>query len=112
MMSENQRIIQLKELLVDQPKDAFMNFALALEYIKIGDMPSAEKQFHFLMTEHPDYVGTYYHFAKFLEQSQRYPEAKEVYEKGIKVASDQKDLHSLSELKTAFMNMNISLDEL
>lgn len=112
MMSENQRIIQLKELLRDQPQDAFMNYALALEYVKYNHLTLAEERFSYLINDHPDYVGTYYHFGKFLEGLERHSEAKTIYEKGIALTSRLKDSHSLSELNSALMNLNISLDEL
>jgi len=111
-MSENQRIIQLQELLREQPNDAFMNYALALEYIKLENIAMAEKQFRFLVREHPSYVGTYYHYAKLMAESEKYSEAMSIYEDGIKQAKEIKDTHSQSELESAFMNLKIELDEI
>ena len=39
------RIAKLKELLETNPRDSFLQHALALEYIKLGDDDTAKKLF-------------------------------------------------------------------
>ena len=41
----NSRIEKLQEFLKATPADCFLNHALALEYVKIGDEESARKYF-------------------------------------------------------------------
>ncbi|HNB82422.1 MAG TPA: tetratricopeptide repeat protein, partial [Chitinophagaceae bacterium] len=49
----------------------------------------------------PSYLGTYYHLAQLYERLQRVHEAKETYERGIKLATLQKDMHARNELLMA-----------
>lgn len=93
---------QLMQLLEQQPNDAFLLHALALEYIKIGNDEEARKLFENLLTIHPNYVGSYYHLAKLLERNHQINLAKEWYEKGIQVALQANDKHACSELRSAY----------
>ena len=58
---------------------------------------------------HPDYVGTYYHLGKTLEQLDRKEEAISIYQTGMQVAQKQKDFHARSELQRA-LNQATGLD--
>lgn len=62
------RIDKLNEFLKVTPKDNFLRHALALEYIKIGEDLKARVLFEEILSDSPDYVGTYYHLAKLLEK--------------------------------------------
>ena len=94
-MSRIEKIIQM---MADGGKDSFLQHALALEYIKIGDDVSAEKQFVELLQDNPAYVGSYYHLAKLLERAGKNSEAIEIYEKGMIEAKKAGDQHAYNEL--------------
>ena len=57
------------------------------------------------LRNHPEYVGTYYHYAKLLEQLNEFTQAFSIYSKGIDVAKQAGDRHSLSELVAAKMEL-------
>ena len=96
------RIERIIEFLNQQPKDNFLRHALALEYIKVGEEQKAHDLFKDLLTESPDYIGSYYHFAKCLERMNDKEAAILWYEKGMAVAKTAKDNHAYSELQAAY----------
>ena len=96
------RVEKIKEMLLENPKDSFLNHALALEYIKLGNDGDARKLFEFILVNEPGYIGSYYHLAKLLERTGKTDDAIKVYEKGMDEAKKAGDNHSLSELKSAF----------
>lgn len=101
------RIPLLLEYLKEDPDDAFTRFALATEYLKTGEEGRALELFEHLVTEQPDYVGTYYHLAALYRQLAQPEEARSTYQAGIAVAAAQGDRHSESELRGALMELEI-----
>ncbi|MCA1802828.1 MAG: tetratricopeptide repeat protein [Rhodothermaceae bacterium] len=95
------RIAQLKAFLVEDPHDNFTLFALALEYIKMGDAGQAEKLFKSILANDPAYVGVYYHLGKLYESLGDIGMARSTYIEGIAVTRKAGELHALSELETA-----------
>ncbi len=97
-----ERIDKITEMLRENPTDSFLQHALALEYIKLGNDNDARKMFESLLSIEPGYIGSYYHLAKLLERLGETDEAIKVYEKGMEEAKKAGDNHSLSELRSAF----------
>lgn len=95
------RIAKLKEYLEITPEDSFLQHALALEYIKLGDDETAKHFFDALLTANPGYVGSYYHLGKLYERAGDNARAIEVYTKGMAVAKEAKDGHAYNELQAA-----------
>ena len=96
------RVDKIKEMLIENPADSFLQHALALEYIKLGNDREARGLFESLLNREPGYIGSYYHLAKLLERIGETNEAIKVYEKGMEAAKKAGDNHSLSELRSAF----------
>ena len=96
------RIARLKEFLAANPADNFVQHALALEYIKLGDDITARDHFEQLLARDPGYVGSYYHLAKLLERNGLTGEAIIIYEKGMEQAKAAGDQHALGELRGAW----------
>jgi Tfp pilus assembly protein PilF len=99
------RISRITEFLQSNPKDNFLRHALALEYIKIGDTTGARVLFEAILTESPDYVGSYYHLAKLLTEMGEQALAIEWYEKGMAAAKLAKDQHAYNELQAAYEDL-------
>ncbi|MBN8838031.1 MAG: hypothetical protein J0I09_12280 [Sphingobacteriia bacterium] len=95
------RIEKIKEFLTANPKDNFLRHALALEYIKEGNDADARILFENILTEFPDYIGSYYHLAKLLERNGDNTSAISWYEKGMAAAKAAKDQHAYNELQAA-----------
>lgn len=96
------RIDKIKEMLQQSPGDSFLNHALALEHIKLGDDLAARDLFEQLLHREPGYVGSYYHLAKLLERIGETDKAITVYEKGMEIAKTAGDNHALGELRSAY----------
>lgn len=99
------RIERILEFLKQQPKDNFLRHALALEYIKLERVEEARDLFMEILTETPDYIGSYYHLAKCLVQLQQINLAIEWYEKGMAAAKLVKDDHAYRELQAAYEDL-------
>ncbi|HEX7905541.1 MAG TPA: tetratricopeptide repeat protein [Chitinophagaceae bacterium] len=97
-----ERIEKLKEFLKVNPNDSFVQHALALEYIKLGDDEGARSLFEELLNREPGYVGSYYHLAKLLERNDKVEEAITVYEKGMEEAKKAGENHAYGELRGAY----------
>jgi Tfp pilus assembly protein PilF len=97
-----ERIEKLKEFLDANPADSFVQHALALEYIKLGDDNKARSLFESVLQRDPGYVGSYYHLGKLLERISENDKAIRIYEEGMKAAQAAKDDLSYRELKSAF----------
>lgn len=97
-----ERIEKLKDFLAANPADSFVQHALALEYIKLGDDAAARRLFEALLQREPGYVGSYYHLAKLLERNDDTDEAIKVYEKGMEEAQKAGDKHAFGELRGAY----------
>ena len=95
------RLQQLKTFLEETPDDAFLLFALAKEYEKLSDTEQALNFYTQLTTNHPNYVGTYYHLGKLYEKLNAPEKAATIYETGMAVAKKENDKHAYSELQTA-----------
>jgi Tfp pilus assembly protein PilF len=96
------RISKLNEFLTANPKDSFVQHALALEYIKLGNDEQARDLFEEILNREPGYIGSYYHLAKLLERNEKTDEAIKVYEKGMEEAKKAGDNHAFGELRGAY----------
>jgi tetratricopeptide (TPR) repeat protein len=68
---------------------------------------SALQHYAQLRQADPNYVGLYYHFGKLLEREAQPAEALAVYAQGIAIARQLGDLHALSELNSAKMELEM-----
>lgn len=98
---ENSRIEQIKTFLKDSPDDAFLNYALAIEYLGINETDMAKAIFEKLIKIMPDYSATYYHYGKLTLKEGNPELATQIFEQGIKVADKNKELHAAAELRSA-----------
>ena len=96
------RIVKLKELLSQDPEDSFLQHALALEYIKLGNDNEGKKIFEALLAREPGYIGSYYHLAKLLERNGNSDGAIIIYEKGMEEAKKTGDNKAYGELRAAY----------
>ena len=108
---DKNKLEQLLQFLDMAPHDPFSLYSIAFEYYKGGVTDEALKYFERLKTEHPDYIGTYYHYGKLLEQLERGEEAMSMYETGIEIAKKARDFHSLGELQRALQQAQEEYDE-
>ena len=92
----------MKEFLEKNPTDSFIQHALALEYIKLGNDDEARSLFETILAREPGYTGSYYHLARLLERNEKTEEAIKVYEKGMAETQRAGDGHAYNELRAAY----------
>lgn len=100
-----ERIDKLKEFLQANPKDSFLQHALALEYIKLQDDVKAKELFESVLQREPGYVGSYYHLAKLLERAGDTDAAILICEKGMQQAKEAGEQLAYNELRSLYEDM-------
>ncbi|MEO6940542.1 MAG: tetratricopeptide repeat protein [Candidatus Kapaibacterium sp.] len=99
------RLEKLEAFLKLDPNDSFTRYAIGLEYASIKDYPKAIAALETLRTADPAYVPTYYQLADFYRQMKDTTQASQIYNLGILVARQARDLHAASELEAALDDM-------
>jgi predicted Zn-dependent protease len=92
------KIAMLKEILAQNPNDAFARYGLAMEQAKQGDTVAALIGFSELTTLHPDYTAGYQMSAQLLIQAGRNDEAIQRLESGIAAARRTGNALALNEM--------------
>jgi Tfp pilus assembly protein PilF len=95
------RVEILKGFLEENPKDSFSRYALALEYVKLGQNDDAVREFETVKTNDPDYVATYFQLGQLYQKLGKSHEAEKTFRTGITVAAKIGDEHTRSELEGA-----------
>ena len=90
-------------MLKKSPKDAFLNYAAALEFRKKDDLKTARFHFEQILKYTPDYLAVYYQLGKLYENVDEIDLAIKTYRKGKEVAREQKDEKTIGELSEALM---------
>jgi tetratricopeptide (TPR) repeat protein len=98
---QQSRIELINAMLVKEPNDDFLNYALALEYIKENNFNKAIEIFTRLILASPQYLASYYQLGKLHESAGEKETAVSIYTKGIEIARQQKNTKTLSELNEA-----------
>lgn len=98
------RLEQLRGMLAEEPDDAFIRYAIALELKRAGRMEEAANDLEALLMNDPKYIACYYQLALILVDLGRAPEAIHVCEAGslqCLTTGDRKARSELLELKKA-----------
>jgi Tfp pilus assembly protein PilF len=95
------RIEILKGFLNENSNDSFSRYALALEYVKLGQNEDAVREFETVKKKDPDYVATYFQLGQLYQKIGQTHEAEKTFRTGITVAAKMGDEHTRSELEGA-----------
>jgi cytochrome c-type biogenesis protein CcmH/NrfG len=98
-MSVPNRKVQLEALLLDDPHDPFLRYALAMEHESEGDTAGAIVQLEKLLKENPEYVPGFLQVGQLLIKADRLDEAKEQLRMGMQTAFKQADHHAYQEME-------------
>lgn len=93
------RIAALKELLAENPADAFARYGLAMEYSKAGDLAGALAEFNTILQHNPEYTPAYQMAGQLLMSAGRIEEARKMLESGIASARRVGNQHAASEME-------------
>lgn len=105
----NSRLDRIKTLLAESPEDSFLHFALAKEHEKEANHEQAILEFEYIFHKDPSYIGNYYHLGKCYEALGESEKALQAYVNGIIKGKAIGDLHAVSELQNAKMNLELEL---
>jgi len=108
-MNKSQRLEYLEELIAESPEDPFPHYCLCLE-IDIGDVDKKRMAWEKMLSDFPDYLPSYYHAGISNYHSGEKSKAINVWNKGIEIAINQKDRHTLSELRSVLQNALVDED--
>ncbi|WP_420578557.1 tetratricopeptide repeat protein [Ekhidna sp.] len=97
------RISLLEQFIKDEPSNPFNKYALAMEYYESQPYDSLSL-LDGLLNDHPDYLPSYFKAAHLLWEHEKWEKANEVFQKGIRLAEEQRDHKALQELKAAYLN--------
>ena len=89
----------LKEVLEQNPADAFARYGLAIEYSKAGQVEAALTEFKTLLELHPDYTPGYFMAAQTLAAAGRNDEARQMLDDGIRSAVRTGNVHAKTEME-------------
>jgi Tfp pilus assembly protein PilF len=98
-MSAKSRKHQIEGMLAGDPKDPFLRYGLAMEYVSEGDDEQAARCFRELLALTPDYVPAYLQAGQVLTRLQKPDEARDVFGTGIRVAQRLGDSHAAGEME-------------
>ena len=94
-----------KELLLDmlskEPKDVFLNYALAMEHLSENDFQLALQQLLNTLAIQCDYLPCYYQIGQVNEKLGDTEKALECYKKGLTLAQQQNNKKAMGELNEA-----------
>jgi tetratricopeptide (TPR) repeat protein len=99
---EMTRLEKLLEFFKNEPNDEFLKYALATEYLRLNETDKSLAYYEDLVSNHPKYVGTYYHLGKLYEALNRKDDAITTYERGMSIAKAARDNHAFSELQAVY----------
>ena len=100
-MNESRLDILLTSLIPAAP-DAFLLYAIALEYRSLDQPALALDYFRQVLAHDPSYLATYYQLAALYLSLGKTAEAETTWLKGIEVAGLQGKQHTLNELRNAY----------
>lgn len=90
-------------MLREEPHDAFLRYAVAVEYAAAGNLSEAIARIESLLADQPDYLGAYYKLGQLHEQNASPEKALGIYQRGAELATKQRNTKTLGELNTAIL---------
>lgn len=100
-MERAKRIETLLSMLQTEPKDIFLNYSLAMEYVAENNLVLAEEQFLKVLNFQNDYVPAFYQLGKLYEQLNQNEKAIDVLKRGLEFAKTQKNNKAVNEFGEA-----------
>lgn len=102
-MANLDRLQLLRVFVEEEPENPFNYYALALE-VREKEPKEAASLFDFLLTNHSDYLPVYFPSAHFFAEFSEIQKAKNIFLKGIELATKLSEEKTLKELNNAYQN--------
>jgi predicted Zn-dependent protease len=101
------KVANLKEILKQDPKNAFARYGLAMEYGGRGETETALAEFARLLEDHPDYTAAYFMAAQVLAKAGRAADAKQKLVDGMACAKRTGNQHAAREMQAMLQEMEM-----
>ncbi|PDH51268.1 MAG: tetratricopeptide repeat protein [Bacteroidetes bacterium MED-G17] len=98
---------QIISFLKKEPNDAFLQYALSIEFLAENKKKEAMELLENILKNSPNYLPSYYQLGTLLYEDGEKNKALEVLKKGEILAKEKGDKHTLSELKREIQNIEI-----
>jgi cytochrome c-type biogenesis protein CcmH/NrfG len=98
----------LREILEQDPKNAFARYGLAMEYAGQGETEAALAEFDRLLADHPAYTAGYFMAAQALAKARRVAEAKQRLTEGIASARRAGNQHAAREMQAMLDELDMA----
>jgi tetratricopeptide (TPR) repeat protein len=85
-------------MLVDEPADVFLRYALAMEMEKAGETQAALQLHAQLIADQPPHIASYFRSAQICADIQQYESARQHLREGIEAARLARDFHAAAEM--------------
>ena len=82
------RLEQLQQMLLQEPNDEFLQYAIAMEYFSASEIQKAIEILEKILSHNKNYLAAYYQLGKCFEAQNKITEAKNIYEQGIVIAHE------------------------
>ena len=89
------------DMLVKEPNDVFLNYALAMEHLSAEEFKEAEAQLRRVLNIKTDYLPCYYQLGQVNEKLDNIDIALSYYKQGVEIAKSQNNTKALGELNEA-----------
>lgn len=89
---------KIEAMLVDEPKDVFLRYSLAMELDKEGDHDRSLDLLTELIEETPPYIPAFFMAGQQLARIDRVSKARDVLRVGIEMAREQGNAHAAGEM--------------
>lgn len=107
-MNQN-RIQQLLTLLQEDPKDAFLHYALGLENFAENNLHQAQQSFEKSLSLNPHYIPAYYQLGMLFYNLNQSEKALHYLKKGLEIAKQKQQLKDIAEFQSAITNIENDL---
>lgn len=104
------RIDLISEMMNKNPEDSYLRYAIAVEYLNIGNTAQAEKEFATIVKTDKTYLASYYQLGRLLQGRGRVKKAISVYKAGLEVARKKNDQKTIGSLSEALMILDVHGD--
>lgn len=89
------------DMLVKEPNDVFLNYALAMEHLSAEEFKEADLQFKKVLDINPNYLPCFYQLGQVNEKLDNNDIAISYYKQGVELAKLQNNKKALGELNEA-----------
>lgn len=89
------------DMLLKEPNDVFLNYALAMEHLSANEFKEAEAQFKKVLSINAEYLPCFYQLGQVNEKLGNNETALNYYKQGVDLAKSQNNNKALGELNEA-----------